>query len=309
MNLTDIQRRMTQLRLDPDSTGIKVNLYTGDEAAAVARASASVEGQGWFRGVESLMVADSYLMTHLGRSSTNLDPDERGPFLETLRGLVRDVARERDAGFTADNRPFLIADMPEGSLDNVDVALKAALNFISDGADSVKVEVHDDVLLPIVAALHAEGIPVLGHIGYTPQKAVNRRYGKTAEECEALFSLARQLRDAGAYAMVIERVGPELNARFCKPDPEGIPIYSIFCGRAPHGGQSLNVWDAVVLPDFAAKAFPPTAVLPREDVGERYKRDLIAERFEALLRLAVNGEFPAATASVVDTDATSPWRG
>mgnify|MGYP003652369360 FL=1 len=309
MNLSDIQRRMAQLRLDPDSTGIKVNLYTGDEAAAVARASANAEGHRWFRGVESLMVADSYLMTHLGRSSTNLEPGERTAFLETLRGLVRDVARERDLGFQADNRPFLIADMPEGTLDNVETALTAARNFISDGADSVKVEVHDDALLPVVAALHAEDIPVLGHIGYTPQKAVNRRYGKTTEECEVLFSLARRLRDAGAYAMVIERVGPELNARFCQPDPAGIPIYSIFCGRAPHGGQSLNVWDAVVLPDFAAKAFPPTAVLPRAEVADRYSRELIAERFEALLHLAIDGEFPVASASEVDTSSPSPWQG
>ncbi|MEQ8710964.1 MAG: 3-methyl-2-oxobutanoate hydroxymethyltransferase [Rhodospirillales bacterium] len=299
---------MAQLRLDPEATGIKVNLYTGDEAAAVARASAKVEGYRWFRGVESLMVADSYLMTHLGRSSTNLEPGERRSFLETLRGLVRDVARERDAGFAPDNRPFLIADMPEGTLDNVESALTAARDFLSDGADSVKVEVHDDALLPVVAALHAEDIPVLGHIGYTPQKAENRRYGQTPEECNALFALARRVRDAGAYAMVIERVGPELNARFCQPDPAGIPIYSIFCGRASHGGQSLNVWDSVVLPDFQAIAFPPTAILPRVEVTERYSRDLIAERFEALLRLAVDGSFPAATAAApADNSAPSPW--
>jgi ketopantoate hydroxymethyltransferase len=309
MNSNDIRQRMTRLRANPSALGIKVNLYTGEETAAVADAAIRMKGNGWFEGVESLMVADSYLMTHLGRSSTNLPEGERPGFVETLRGLLRDVARERDKGFPADDRPFLIADMPEGTLDSTDAALLAARNFIADGADSVKVEVHDPELLPVIAALNESGIPVLGHIGYTPQKAENRQFGKSEDERNALFALGRAVRDAGAYAMVVERVTPEMNALFCRPDPQGIPIYSIFAGRVPHGGQSLNVWDSVVYPDFAAKAFPPTACIGRPEVGEKYRQPLIAERFGALLELAIAGKFPAGKAGVAPDDAPSPWAG
>lgn len=308
MNLDEIRQRMSRLRADPAAIGIKVNLYTGEETDAVADADARLRGTGWFRGVESLMVADSYLMTHLGRSSTNLAIDERPAFLETLRGLVRDVAAARDRGFPADDHPFLIADMPEGTLDNMEVALAAARNFMADGADSIKVEVHDPALLPIIAEIRAEGIPVLGHIGYTPQKAENRRYGQDNTEREALFALARSVRDAGCYGMVVERVTAEMNALFCRPDPRGIPIYSIFAGRAPHGGQSLNVWDSVVVPDFAAKAFPPTAVLERTEIASRYNRTLISECFGALLKMAIEGTFPAVQASDIPADLPSPWR-
>jgi ketopantoate hydroxymethyltransferase len=308
MNKDQIRQRMTLLRADDDSIGIKVNLYTGEETAAVADADARLRGTGWFRGVESLMVADSYLMTHLGRSSTNLAEDERPAFLETLRGLVREVAAARDAGFAADDRPFLIADMPEGTLDSIEDAIAAARNFLADGADSVKAEIHDPAILPVVAALDAEGIPVLGHIGYTPQKSENRRYGQDDEEREALFALARAVRDAGCYALVVERVTAEMNALFCRPDPDGLPIYSIFAGRAPHGGQSLNVWDSVVVPDFAAKAFPPTAMLERTEIATRYKRDLIADRFGALLHMAIDGSFPAEQAAAAPAEARSPWQ-
>ncbi len=308
MNLDEIRQRMSRLRADPAAIGIKVNLYTGEETDAVADADARLRGTGWFRGVESLMVADSYLMTHLGRASTNLAIDERPAFLETLRGLVRDVAAARDRGFPDDNRPFLIADMPEGTLDSVEAALAAARNFMADGADSVKVEVHDPVLLPVIEALDAEGIPVLGHIGYTPQKAENRRYGQDDAEREALFALARSVRDAGCYAMVVERVAAEMNALFCRPDPDAIPIYSIFAGRAAHGGQSLNVWDSVVVPDFAAKAFPPTAILERTEIATRYRRDLVAECFGALLSMAIEGSFPAAQAADIPAGLPSPWR-
>ena len=109
-------------------------------------------------------------------------------------------------------------------------------------------------------------------------------------------------------AMVVERVAAEMNALFCRPDPDAIPIYSIFAGRALHGGQSLNVWDSVVVPDFAAKAFPPTAVLERTEIATRYGRELIAECFGALLSMAIEGTFPAVQAADIPEDLPSPWR-
>jgi hypothetical protein len=65
----------------------------------------------------------------------------------------------------------------------------------------------------------------------------------------------------------------------------------------------------VVYPDFAAKAFPPTACIGRPEVGEKYRQPLIAERFGALLELAIAGKFPAGKAGVAPDDAPSPWAG
>ena len=79
------------------------------------------------------------------------------------------------------------------------------------GADSVKLE---GGLVPQVAAIIADGIPVMGHVGLLPQTAaVYRREGTTPDEADRIAAEARALDAAGCFAIVIEAVPAELATR------------------------------------------------------------------------------------------------
>ncbi|MBB4264749.1 3-methyl-2-oxobutanoate hydroxymethyltransferase [Roseospira visakhapatnamensis] len=278
----------------PDVPRLKINLYRGYEVAAVAEAAADLRGTvPGFTQLDSLMVADSVLTTHMGRASTRVPSGEEAAFLDIMRGLVAEVAAAARAAFgTGPEAPYVIADMPDGSARTPDDAERHGAGMLALGADILKVEVGDDGGFPILERLGRAGLPVIAHLGYTPQSRENRKYGTTPEEALALCAAARRARDAGARAIVLERVSGAVNGVLSRPSPRGLPVYSIFSGRCPHLGQSLNVWDSVIRPDFAAKAFPPTADLNRAAYPDGYTGAAIRAHMAALLRLTLEGRFP-----------------
>jgi 3-methyl-2-oxobutanoate hydroxymethyltransferase len=115
-------------------------------------------------------------------------------------------------------RPLVIADMPFGSFQVSDEeALHNAIRFVKEaGADAVKLE-GAGPMLSRVRALVAAGIPVMGHIGLTPQSATMlggfKAQGRTAQKAVKLYEDALALEEAGCFAIVLEAVPAAVAAR------------------------------------------------------------------------------------------------
>lgn len=290
---------------------IKINLYNALEAAAVLEAIAATRSA---EAVECFMVGDSYLMTHLGNASTQLETRaQQDWFLNVMISLVGEVSRALAPLHTA-RRPFLIADLPDGAATTPARCLAAAERLAAAGAEAYKLEITSAGSLAVLEALARSGYAVLAHIGYTPQGGTNRRYGDTLDEARELFTYARAARDHGACGLTLERVSEPVNRALCHPRPSALPIYSIFSGRAPGGGQSLNVWDSVFLPECPRKYFPPTATLTRASYPTGYTEAVIREHMTRLLAATLRGEFPLSpptqlsavdVASLLEID---PWQ-
>jgi 3-methyl-2-oxobutanoate hydroxymethyltransferase len=107
---------------------------------------------------------------------------------------------------------LLIADLPFGSYEESDeLAIRTAQRFVKEaGADGVKLEGGGEAQLARIRAIVAAGIPVMGHVGLTPQTATalggRRAQGRTAARALALAGQARAVEDAGAFAIVFEAI-------------------------------------------------------------------------------------------------------
>lgn len=292
--------------------GIKVNLYTAPEVSALAAALDADDLSDC--PVECVMVGDSYFMTHLSRPSTRLaTPAERTWGVHALARLVAEVRGALSRDFDPARRPYLIADLPDGTAHEERSLLRAAAAMMDAGADVVKVEVPDAGAVWSVDRLAHAGFPVIAHLGYTPQGGALRRHGDSLAEALALFALARSVRGAGACALVLEMVDQLVNRLLSSDRSRGLPVYSVFSGTAPFGGQSLNVWDAVFRPPFRGRYFPPTAAYDAATERHVYTHDVIADRLGDLLRLTVSGAFPLSPPSKLsERDAAAlmaaePW--
>jgi len=156
-------------------------------------------------GVELVLVGDSAAMTVLGHDSTV------PATMEELLILTRAVTRGA-------KRPLVIADMPFGSFQVSDeAAVENAVRFVKEaGADAVKLEGGGPTLSRVQAIVGA-GIPVMGHVGLTPQSATMlggfKAQGRTAEKAERLYEDALALEAAGCFAVVLEAVPAPVAAR------------------------------------------------------------------------------------------------
>ncbi|MEU9627876.1 3-methyl-2-oxobutanoate hydroxymethyltransferase [Streptomyces luteogriseus] len=296
----------------PAQLGLKVNAYRAYEIEGLAQALRTPDLAD--SPVECVMVGDSYLMTHLGRSTTVLSGTaEQKWALDTLVGLVAEVRGAMNTQFPADRRPFLLADLPDGATAEASLALAAAERFTDAGADAVKVEVADETGMRCVEAIAATGLPTLVHLGYTPQLSGLSRRGDTMDDAAELFAQARRARDAGACGLVVEMVSEAVNEALSRPHPHGLPVYSVFSGRARWGGQSLNLWDAVVRPARKGRYFPPTPTIDIADVAADYTPALITDRMRELVRLTLAGWFPLSPRTALgiresaEVAATDPW--
>ncbi len=149
-------------------------------------------------GVDMVLVGDSAAMTVLGYDSTvPVGMDE----MLMLAAAVRRGLRT----------PFLIGDMPFGSYERSDEqAVENALRFVKEaGCDAVKLERGGSSVDRAKAIVNA-GIPVMGHVGLTPQTATQlggyKAQGKTAERAAQIADEALALQEAGCFAIVFEAV-------------------------------------------------------------------------------------------------------
>jgi 3-methyl-2-oxobutanoate hydroxymethyltransferase len=154
-------------------------------------------------GVDAVLVGDSLGMTVLGETST-------------LPVTMDDMVRATTAVTRAVSHVLVVADMPFMSYqaDYAEGMRNAARLLAQGGAQAVKLEGAADDTIMLVEGLVSAGIPVMGHIGLTPQ-SVNvlggfRTQGKDAATAARLMADAVALQDAGAFAIVLECVPAEL---------------------------------------------------------------------------------------------------
>jgi 3-methyl-2-oxobutanoate hydroxymethyltransferase len=208
-------------------------------------------------GVDVLLVGDSLAMVVLGYESTL--PVTMEEMLHCTRAVRRGT-----------RHALLVADMPFGSYhDDPAQAVRNAVRFVKEaGAEAVKIEGGERRMELIARIVEAE-IPVMGHIGLTPQ-SVNafggfRVQGKTAEAGEQLLRDARAVEAAGAFAVVLESIPRELAARITAE----LRIPTIGIGAGPDcDGQVLVIHDLVGL-SFGHK---PKFTRRYAEVGEMISR-------------------------------------
>jgi len=223
-------------------------------------------------GIDLLLVGDSLGMVVLGYDST-------------LAVTVADIVHHTRAARRGAPAAFLIADMPFLSYGTPEQALDTAARLMKDaGADAVKLEGGIEVA-PIVEALTRTGVPVLGHVGLTPQTASAlggyKLQGKDEESARRIVEGAHALEAAGCWGVVLELVPAEL-ARLVT---ERIRIPTIGIGAGPHcDGQVLVFHDVVGL----FSGFTPTFVKRYTEAGEAIREALRRYRDEV-----ASGAFPA----------------
>src|SRR5277367_1164325 len=187
-------------------------------------------------GVDVLLVGDSLGMVMLGYDST-------------LPVSIEEMLHHTRAVRRGTRRALVVADMPYGSYhSDIAESVRNAMRFVKDaGAEAVKVEGGERRLELIVRLTEAE-IPVMGHVGLTPQ-SVNalggyRLQGKTVDAAEMLIRDARAVEAAGAFAVVLEAVPRELAAQITRE----LRIPTIGIGAGPDcDGQVLVIHDMLGL--------------------------------------------------------------
>ena len=153
-------------------------------------------------------------------------------------------------------RAHLVVDMPFGSYQGtVDEAVKNAIRLVAEGgAESVKLEGGAEYS-EVVQRIARAGVPVMGHIGLTPQSVHKLGgyvvQGRTEEKAQKLFADAQALEEAGCYALILEMMPSELSAEISRA--VGIPVIGIGAG-AGCDGQVLVIYDLLGMnPDFSPK--------------------------------------------------------
>jgi 3-methyl-2-oxobutanoate hydroxymethyltransferase len=181
-------------------------------------------------GVDGILVGDSAAMTVLGHDSTvQITVDE---MLLLTRAVARSV-----------RRPLVVADMPFGSFQVSDEeAVRHAVRLVKEGgAGAVKLEGAGPTLSR-VAAIVRVGIPVMGHVGLTPQSAVAlggyRVQGRRIRDAHRLREEALALQGAGCFAVVLEAMPAIVAERITA----SLEIPTIGIGAGPECDGQILVW-------------------------------------------------------------------
>nr|WP_211206225.1 3-methyl-2-oxobutanoate hydroxymethyltransferase [Fervidicoccus fontis] len=196
-------------------------------------------------GVDSILVGDSLAMVVLGMENTiNVS-------LRTMIDHVKAVARAKPRALIVGDMPFMSYEVSSKQ------ALKNASLMIKGGAEAVKLEGGEEIIEQVKSLVRA-GIPVMGHIGLTPQRFLRlggyRMIGKKPFEEEQLLRDAEALQEAGVFSIVVEYTLSEVARKIT----EKLSIPTICIGSGPYcDGQVLVLHDLLGLtekpPSFAKK--------------------------------------------------------
>jgi 3-methyl-2-oxobutanoate hydroxymethyltransferase len=223
-------------------------------------------------GIDAVLVGDTAAMVVLGYEGTTVPVT-----IEEMLFLTRTVPRQA-------RRPIVIGDMPFGSYQVSDEdAVRNAIRLVKEGgADVVKLE-GAGPMVSRVRRIVGAGIPVMGHIGLTPQSATMlggfKTQGKTAEAARRLVAEAHALEDAGCMSLVLEAIPAPVAARITTE----LAIPTIGIGAGPDcDGQVLVYHDLLGLTEGHLPRFVKRyANLSREirDALEAYAADVRSGAF------------------------------
>ena len=151
--------------------------------------------------IDGILVGDSLAMVALGYENTyNITIDEMLIFIKA-------VARGAKNSFIIGDMPFMSYNL------SIEQGLENAGKMIASGANAVKIEGCNDHILALIKRLVESGIPVLAHLGLTPQLLNTlggyKIQGKSFEAIEAILESAKKLQEAGAFAVVLELLPAE----------------------------------------------------------------------------------------------------
>jgi 3-methyl-2-oxobutanoate hydroxymethyltransferase len=221
-------------------------------------------------GIETILVGDSLGVVVQGKSNT-------------LSVTMDDMLYHTKLVTAAAQRVLVIGDMPFMSYQTSrDDALRNAGRFLQAGAQAVKLE-GGVAVADRVAAMTSIGIPVMGHLGMTPQSVhVLGGYkvqGKGKDQATTLLDDAKALEAAGAFALVLEAIPAQL----AQTITHSVSIPTIGIGAGPHcDGQVLVLYDLLGLfDDFVPKFVRPYAHLKADALQalRRYKEEVEQGKF------------------------------
>lgn len=222
-------------------------------------------------GIDLILVGDTAAMVVLGHEGTvPVTMDEMLFLTRTVAGAAR--------------RPAVIGDMPFGSFQVSDEkAVENAIRFVKEaGAEAVKLEGAGPMVSRVRTIVEA-GIPVMGHVGLTPQSATMlggfKTQGKTSEQAHKLVKGALELEAAGAFAIVLEAMPSPVAAEITRR--LAVPTIGIGAGR-DCDGQVLVYHDLLGLTEGHLPRFVKRyANLSREirDALEAYAQDVRSGAF------------------------------
>jgi 3-methyl-2-oxobutanoate hydroxymethyltransferase len=224
-------------------------------------------------GIDIILVGDSLGMTTYGYDST---------LPVTMDLIIPHTKAVRKGSPSA----YLIGDMPYMTYQvSIEETVRNAGRFMAEcGCDAVKLEGGREVL-DRVKALTKATIPVVGHLGLTPQSIAMfggfKAQGRSAENAARIIEDAKALEEAGAVLILVEAVPPEVGK--IVRDRADVPIIGI--GGGPHlDGQCLIVHDMLGM----FEAFTPKFVKKYANIGEQ-----ITNAVKAFMQDVEEGAFPA----------------
>ncbi|HKO31775.1 MAG TPA: 3-methyl-2-oxobutanoate hydroxymethyltransferase [Nitrospiraceae bacterium] len=221
-------------------------------------------------GIETILIGDSLGVVVQGKANT-------------LSVTMDDMLYHTKLVAAAAQRALVIGDMPFMSYQaSQEDARRNAGRFLQAGAHAVKLE-GGAAVVDQVAAMTSIGIPVMGHLGMTPQSVhVLGGYkvqGKGKDQATTLLDDAKALEEAGAFALVLEAIPAQL----AKTITHSISIPTIGIGAGPHcDGQVLVLYDLLGLfDDFVPKFVRPYAHLKADALQalRRYKEEVEQGKF------------------------------
>ncbi len=265
-----VDRRAFQKKKE---AGEKIAMLTAYDAVTAAVLEQS--------GIELILVGDS-----LGNVVLGLDT--------TIPVTLEAMLHHTSAVVRGTHKAFIVMDLPFGTTTDPEIALRTSIRALKEtGCHAVKIE-GGIPAVPTVARLVEQGIPVMAHIGLTPQSIHQLggfyKHGKTEAEADDLLKAALALQEAGAFAIVLEMVVPAAAARITQE--LRIPTIGIGAG-ADCDGQVLVINDLIGLGLRA----PPSFAQPRAHVAQ-----VIRDAVETWIKDVSSGDEPAAPGLKRDSD-------
>ncbi len=184
-------------------------------------------------GVDIVLIGDSLAMVALGYETTH------SVGVEEMAIFTKAVARGVSHAMVVTDMPFLSYHT------DISAAIKNCGKMIQLGANAVKIEGFSDYILSVIKRLVESGVPVMGHLGFTPQFLNTlggyKIQGKTKEAAEEILRQAKELERAGVFSIVLEMV-PEDTAKYIT---ENLSVPTIACGAGKYCDAQVLVSDDV----------------------------------------------------------------
>ncbi|MFI7587111.1 3-methyl-2-oxobutanoate hydroxymethyltransferase [Spongisporangium articulatum] len=245
-------------------------------------------------GVDIILVGDTLAMVVLG-------------YEDTLQVTVEEMAHHTAAVARARPRAMVLGDMPWMSYHvSTEETVRNAAKLIRAGAGAVKLE-GGAKRAPMIRALVDAEIPVVGHIGLTPQSVHAlggfKVQGKQADAARALLADAQALVEAGVFAIVLEAVPDEV-ARMIT---ESVPVPTIGIGAGPHCDGQVLVWhDLLGFQDRLRPKFVRTYAHLKTEAVEAIRRYAADVRSGDFPNAAESYHLPDGVAETFGRDAAVP---